>query len=119
MSEPIIDQAALRKLLNVIGGDHEELRELVEDFAEVGPELVGKLQAARDSNDLNALRVAAHTLKSNSKDFGALELSALCESLEQACKTGEVNDASAQVAKIEAAERAAQEALASMNLEDV
>lgn len=48
--------------------------------------LMGQLAQARAQNDTAALRLVTHTLKSSSASVGALVLSALCASAEQAVR---------------------------------
>ncbi|MDA5092474.1 Hpt domain-containing protein [Aliiroseovarius sp. KMU-50] len=86
MNASVIDIDALRRLLAVIGGDTEDLDELLRDFQSEAPELVDRMQLASRLGDIDALRIAAHTLKSNARDFGAVELSALCATMEQECR---------------------------------
>ena len=100
MSEDVIDLEALKRLLDVIGGDPEDLDELLEEFEEVGPSTLKNMQDAAASGDLDALRISSHSLKANGRDFGATALSKACEGLEHACKSGEVADPVGQVEKI-------------------
>jgi len=58
------------------------------------------MRAAAAAGDLDTLRIAAHTLKGNARDFGAMALSEVCSALEVECRTGAVSDASAQVKRI-------------------
>jgi len=118
MNEPILDRAAIGRLLDLIGGDPEDLDELLEDFRSAAPELTAQIGAAADCGDLDALRIAAHTLKSNARDFGALQLSALCEALELECRNGVVPDAPAKAAAIVQAEAAVRLALSDVVAED-
>ena len=96
----MIDRGAIARLLEVIGGDVDDLRELLEEFHSSTPALVDQMQAAAASGDTDALRIAAHSLKSNSRDFGALALGDLCEGLEHDCRAGAVTDGPARVAAI-------------------
>lgn len=118
MTEHILDRAAIRRLLDLIGGDPEDLDELLDEFRSAAPELAAQIGAAADCGDLDALRIAAHTLKSNARDFGALQLSTLCESLEHECRNGAVPDAPARAAAIAQAEAAVTLALSDITAED-
>jgi len=119
MTDHTIDMAALQRLLNVVGGDPEDLQELLDDFVESVPETVAKMKEAGQSGDLTALRIAAHSLKSNARDFGASTLASLCEALEHACRDGAVDNPVAAVEKIEAEEEAVRAALSALQAEDV
>lgn len=54
--------------------------------------LVEQAQAALRASDPAALRLAVHTLKSSSASVGALALSELCASAEQAVRLGRQDD---------------------------
>lgn len=116
MRENGIDQSALRRLLEMIGGDPEDLAELLDDYREAAPELATQIRTAAASGDLDSLRIAAHTLKSNAGDFGATRLSALCAELEHACRNGDVPDSDMKAAAIAAEEETARESLSSVNV---
>ena len=80
------------------------------------PQWIGT--AAR-ANDLDALRIAAHTLKSNARDFGAMRLSVMCEELEQECRNGAVADPVSKADAIVSEEAAARETLNNVAAEDI
>ncbi len=101
MSSIDIDVSALQNLKAIIGGDTEDLAELVDDFVTGLPEQLKSMKDAAITNDWSALRIAAHTCKSNARDLGAKELSVLCAELEADCKNEPPSDADSQVEKIE------------------
>lgn len=98
MSGPVIDRGAVDRLLSVIGGNRADLLELLDEFFLTGPDNLRRMEAAAASGDLNTLRIAAHSLKSNGRDFGAVDLAGICEGIERACKAGSLDDAPGQVA---------------------
>lgn len=100
MNDARIDRSAIARLLDVIGGDPEDLKELVEEFHASAPDLVGRMQSSASSGDTEGLRIAAHSLKSNGRDFGAVALAGMCERLEHECRSGTVEDGVGQVAAI-------------------
>jgi histidine phosphotransfer protein HptB len=114
-----IELPALRRLLDVIGGDHDDLSELIDDFLSGAPELVAQMSAAAATADTQALRRAAHTLKSNAQDFGATRLAALCAALEGACREGPCPEAAASVAVIAEEEEMARRALGALNVKEL
>ncbi len=116
MCDEVIDLEALKRLLDVIGGDPEDLEELLEEFEEVGPSTLVTMQSAAASGDLDALRIASHSLKSNGRDFGATALAKACEALEHACRSGEVADPKAQVQAIATELKRARAALKTVSL---
>lgn len=119
MTDDQLDKSALKRLLDVIGGDPEDFDEMREEYFESVPDILTELQSAADASDLDQLRVAAHSLKSNARDFGAAALAELCGTLEAECKTGVVVDPSGSVAKIVTAEAAAAAALKALDVNDL
>lgn len=117
MAEETIDHAALRQLLDVIGGDRDDLDELIEDYRSTAPSLAADISEAAETGDFERLRIAAHTLKSNARDFGALRLSSLCEALEKECRAGAVSDPRRSAAAIVTEEAAARQALEIVDIE--
>jgi HPt (histidine-containing phosphotransfer) domain-containing protein len=80
MSEPVIDEARFRELQDTAGA--EFVAELVDTFLEEAPQMLAELRHARAAGDDERFRRAAHSLKSNSQTFGALNLGTLARSLE-------------------------------------
>jgi HPt (histidine-containing phosphotransfer) domain-containing protein len=78
----MLDRDAIRNLLDVIGGDRADLVDLIASFLEEAPQIFDSMVAAGNAGDVATVRRAAHTLKSNARDFGAAELSLCCASLE-------------------------------------
>ncbi|MCY1126517.1 Hpt domain-containing protein [Frigidibacter sp. RF13] len=111
MRDANIDESAIARLLGVIGGDQDDLLELLNEFFVVAPDNLLKMERAAASGNLDTLRIASHSLKSNGRDFGAVDLANLCQRLEQACKSGAVSDAVGQVAAITDAFAAAKASL--------
>lgn len=100
MTHEPIDQSTLQKLLNAIGGDQEDLHELIDDFFDEGPQLVEQMRSAAIPQDINSLRIAAHSLKSNAREFGAHTLEELCRVLEQQCRDESVQNAEQHISAI-------------------
>ena len=92
-----LDPKALSQLLEVIGGDREAFKDLVQSFLDEGPALATSMQRAVTANDADALRRAAHTLKGSAADFGAVALAGLCREIEAHGRAGEVAAAAAKV----------------------
>lgn len=97
MTHAVIEKHALLRLLDVIGGDPDDLQELLEDFEETTPGTLQEMKDAAANDDLTALRISSHSLKANGRDFGAVALADACAQLEQACRDGTVQDAVAEV----------------------
>lgn len=119
MADDTIELPALQRLLEVIGGDRADLSELIDDFVAGAPELVAQMQAASAAGDTAALTRAAHTLKSNARDFGAVRLAAMCAELERTSREGAVPDAAASIAAIAREEEMARRTLGALNVEDI
>ncbi len=111
MVDDIIDEVALSRLLRALGDDPEDLHELIDDFAMIGPQLVDELQRAAKASDLKSMRVSAHSLKSNAREFGARHLEQLCQSLEHECNEAAVQDPENQIRLIAEALQQAQSSL--------
>ena len=87
MQDTLIDKAVFTELQDTAGSDF--VSELVDTFLEEVPGLLATLRAARDANDADAFRRAAHSLKSNSQTFGATALGAAARALELAGLDGD------------------------------
>jgi len=119
MDEPIIDIEALKRLLHLIGGDTGELGELLDEFLETAPVLVASISQAAAVGNRNDVRISAHTLKSNARDFGAMRLSRLCAALEQDCRGDYAVDLAEAACGIAQEERSARSALGSISINEL
>jgi len=117
IGEPI-DQKALGRLLEVIGGDSEDLKELVDEFEQTTPDLIATMRMAAEKSDMTAIRIAAHSLKSNARDMGAMRLAELCEALEHAAREGAIDAPGDRVEVIETELTRTRGALAAISLTD-
>ncbi len=84
----IIDRTVLDGLLESFGGDMEFLGEMLDTFFEDSPRQLEAARAGLAANNAEAVRRAAHSLKSNCANFGALTLSGQCRELEMLAKAG-------------------------------
>ena len=107
----VIDQAVLDGLLDTIGGDREFLTELMGAFFEDNLRQLAVMRQALESGEAEALRRAAHSVKSNSATFGASKLYALCKELEDMGKQGSFDGADVLTDAIEGECILVQEAL--------
>jgi len=98
----VLDRAALARLRELSGGDKAFVAEMIATFQADSPGTLAEMRQGVERGDATLLRRAAHTLKSNSADFGALVLSALCRELEMMGKEGNLNGAEQKLAQIEA-----------------
>jgi CheY-like chemotaxis protein len=100
--QTVIDPAALDSLRKTMGGKLEYLIEMVDSYREDAPKALADMRKAAASGEAALLRRAAHTLKSNSTDFGATALAHMCKELEELGKTGALEGAAERVAQAEA-----------------
>ena len=100
MSEPVIDTATLDSL--VATTDAQFVDELMDAFREDSPQLIATMRQAAAGNDADAFRRAAHSLKSNSNNFGATNLAALAKELEAMGKAGSLDGAGAKIERLAA-----------------
>ena len=76
---PVLDSQVLDELLQIAGS---ETARIVGLFLEDAPRLIAQLENAASAPDLNAMRDAAHTLKSSSANIGAMALSTAAKRVE-------------------------------------
>ncbi len=86
-SRPVLDPAALKNLREMIGDESEFMVEMIDTFLADAARLLTTIRQAAESENAASLQLAAHTLKSNSADFGATTLSTLCKTLEAKGRT--------------------------------
>jgi HPt (histidine-containing phosphotransfer) domain-containing protein len=89
MADPTIDAATFAELQATAGADF--VRELIDTFLDEAPGMFGELRAAHAAQNAERFRRAAHSLKSNGKTFGALDLAQAARALELGGLPG-VND---------------------------
>jgi HPt (histidine-containing phosphotransfer) domain-containing protein len=109
-SEGVIDREVLDNLLEAVGGDGEFLAELLETYFADTPQLFTTMHKALSDGNPEEFRRAAHSLKSNSANFGAMFLSLKAKALEEMGKSGELDqaevslkDAESEYAKVKSA----------------
>ena len=76
---PVLDPSMLEELRHIAGS---EAATIVRLFLEDAPRLVRQMERASAAPDLEAMREAAHALKSSSANVGALALSAVARRIE-------------------------------------
>jgi HPt (histidine-containing phosphotransfer) domain-containing protein len=80
MREKTVDLTTFKALQDSAGADF--VKELVDTFLEDAPVMLDDLRGAMAARDADKFRRAAHSLKSNSNTFGALDLGAIARELE-------------------------------------
>lgn len=98
--EPLIfDERVLDDFALMMGEDGPELVvELIGLFLEDTPPLLQALEKGLVEANTEAIRQAAHTLKSTSASLGAIQLSSLCLEIETLSKTGNITAAPEKIA---------------------
>ena len=91
----LIDQKTFAELRRMVGEDF--IQELLETYFESSPQLIAEMQAALASGDAEAFQRAAHSMKSNSASFGALDLAAQARALEALGRDRNLNGAALQL----------------------
>ena len=76
---PVLDHSMLDELQEIAG---DETVRIIGLFLEDAPRLIGRLETASTVPDLEAMRDAAHTLKSSSANVGAMALSTAAKRVE-------------------------------------
>ena len=93
-----IDLSVFNGLKEMMGDDF--IGELVDTYLQDSPELFQQMHQALDAQDAESFRRAAHSLKSNSANFGAMQLSALARELEMMGREGRLEGAEARVQQL-------------------
>lgn len=90
-AETKVDISVLKKFQETMGEDGAEMAaELIDIFLEDTPRILVDLEEGWANHDAEMLRKAAHTLKSGSANLGAVQLSKLCNELEDMGRSGDL-----------------------------
>jgi CheY-like chemotaxis protein len=99
---PVFDPAGLEQLKEILGQKAGELLpSLLDNFFDDAPKLIANARQALEQEAVTDLRRAAHTLKSNSRDFGAMALAEAARKLEAESKAGMPQNAAAMIERME------------------
>jgi HPt (histidine-containing phosphotransfer) domain-containing protein len=96
------EPAVIDQLLSLVSGNRMALSELITSYLNDTVALLQDLRKAVETDNPGLLHRAGHSLKSSSRDFGALRLSALGQQLEQIGKGQRTSGAAELVAQAEA-----------------
>jgi len=105
---PVLAADVVEELRSVMGAEYLSLVRL---FLEDAPGHVRALEAAAAGNDMSAMVVPAHTLKSASANLGAMALSAAAKRIELGARQGVLPRPAVAVAVLESEFRRAEQAL--------
>ncbi len=105
----VIDQPTFEALKEAMGADY--ISELVQAYFDEMPQLLSKLQDALAKQDPDKFRQAAHSIKSTSNSFGALEYGLLAKELEMIGRESRLADAPGKVEALVSGYAAVKQAL--------
>jgi HPt (histidine-containing phosphotransfer) domain-containing protein len=95
---PIIDLPTFEALKDAMGADF--IPELIQAYFDETPQLLTKLQQALAGGDCEGVRQAAHSIKSTSNSFGALNFGVLARELEMMGRAARLEGAPEKVASL-------------------
>jgi HPt (histidine-containing phosphotransfer) domain-containing protein len=99
----MLDRSALDRLRQTLGDDPADLVDLLETFLADAPDILVSMEAAAQAGDPGVVRRHAHSLKSNARDLGAMDLAVICATLEGDLREGrDPGDLRARVADVRA-----------------
>jgi HPt (histidine-containing phosphotransfer) domain-containing protein len=107
--QSVIDLPTFEALKEAMGADY--INELVQAYFEETPQLLAKLQQALAKQDCEAFRQAAHSIKSTSNSFGALEFGTLAKELEMMGREASLDGAPGKVKSLVVGFQAVKQAL--------
>lgn len=99
MSEKSIDLSVFAALKETMGADF--MGELVDTYLEDSLTLIQQMHQALTDQDADSFRRAAHSFKSNSASFGAMQLSSLARELESLGKENRLDQAGEILPRLE------------------
>jgi HPt (histidine-containing phosphotransfer) domain-containing protein len=108
-----LDPAAWQDFVDLFAGDATAISEIVTIFIEESHELEAKAVQGLDAQDADAVRRAGHSLKSTSRQLGAVTLGNLAAQLEELGRAEDITGAEALRVPFVVACANAREALAS------
>nr|WP_295374552.1 ATP-binding protein [Pseudoxanthomonas sp.] len=94
---PVLDHSMLEELREIAG---DETVRIISLFLEDAPRLIAALEKAAAVPDLDAMRDAAHTLKSSSANVGAMALSAAAKRVELGARAAKLDRPAVAVALV-------------------
>jgi len=100
MSEPLINPDDWAMFKSMV--DSATLVELLDAYLDDSPQLIEQMRAGLVAGDIDLVRRAAHSLKSNSASLGANRLANVTRELEMIAKSGTLDGAAPKLAAVEA-----------------
>lgn len=112
-SNAIIDLPTFEALKESMGADF--IDELLQVYYEETPQLLNNLQKALDDLDSDGFRMAAHSIKSTSKSFGAMQFGELARELEMIGREGKLEGSQGKVEALRFSFQHVRQALEGLN----
>ena len=85
----ILDPQVLNSLREFAGVKaHTVITQIIKQYLEDNPEKLQAIEAAATADDAEALRKAAHSLRSSSANLGAITVAKLCKTVENIARSG-------------------------------
>jgi HPt (histidine-containing phosphotransfer) domain-containing protein len=98
-AQSVIDLPTFEALKDAMGADY--ILEVVQVYLEETPKLLSDLRQALEKQDCETFRRSAHSIKSTSNSFGALDLGAEARELEMMGREGKLEGADPKVEALE------------------
>ena len=112
MTNESLRRDVLDKLRSALGEKAQEvLNDLIALYLDDAPRLMQTMRQAAAGRDARRLHLAAHTLKSSSANLGAQALSDQSAELEQLARAGQLDEAAARIARLDAEYQRVKQAL--------
>ena len=99
-TQSVIDLPTFEALKEAMGADY--IGELLQAYFEETPQLLADLQQALEKQDCETFRRSAHSIKSTSNSFGALNFGADAKELEMMGREGKLESAAPKVEALHA-----------------
>ncbi len=100
MTDTLIDPEAWEALKSMT--EPAFLSELIDVYLNDSPQLIEQIRTGLAAADVESVRRAAHSLKSNSASFGASRLANAARELEMIAKSGSLDGAGSKLEAVEA-----------------
>ncbi len=85
-----LDEAMWQRFASLFEGDPAGAREIVQLFIDDSQEVLTKLAAALQAEDVDAVKRLAHNMKSTAHQLGGAELSQTSKFMEEAASAGDL-----------------------------
>jgi HPt (histidine-containing phosphotransfer) domain-containing protein len=99
-TQSVIDLPTYEALKEAMGADY--IVEVIQVYFEETPQLLSDLRQALEKQDCETFRRSAHSIKSTSNSFGALQFGAQAKELEMMGREGRLEGAASKVETLQA-----------------